>query len=104
MLDVRLPMVYMFNVCFIQYEHMQCTYFVCTFANILLQPYAWEAREFLRKLLVGKEVKFVVEYKPATGSREYGCVWISSDGRNVTDLMLSEGLVEVRQAGVRPSE
>ncbi len=27
------------------------------------EPYAWEAREFLRKRLVGKEVAFRVEYK-----------------------------------------
>lgn len=27
------------------------------------EPYAWDAREFLRKKLVGKEVAFRVEYK-----------------------------------------
>ena len=67
-----------------------------------MQPYAWEAREFLRKLLIGKEVKFTVEHK--TTNREYGTIWTASDGRNVADLLLSEGLVEVRQAGARPSE
>lgn len=40
------------------------------------QPFAWEAREFLRKKLIGKEVLFSVEYKvPGTG-REYGCIYL----------------------------
>ena len=42
----------------------------------ILQPFAWEAREFLRKKLIGKEVLFSVEYKvPGTG-REYGCIYL----------------------------
>ena len=70
------------------------------------QPYAWEAREFLRKQLVGKEVLFSVEYKPSSGGREYGSVWVNVGGQpqNVTDLLISEGLVEVRQAGVKQTE
>lgn len=32
------------------------------------EPYAWEAREFLRKRLVGKEVAFRVEYKLPFGT------------------------------------
>ena len=56
-------------------------------------------------MLVGKEVLFSVEYKTNTG-REYGSVWVSVVGQlhNVTDLIVSEGLVEVRQAGVRRTE
>jgi staphylococcal nuclease domain-containing protein 1 len=68
------------------------------------EPYAWEAREFLRKILVGKEVRFVVEHANKASNREYGSIWVAADGRNVTDLLLNEGVVEVRQAGVRPSE
>ena len=70
--------------------------------SFFMQPYAWEAREFLRKLVVGKEVKFVVEHK--TTNREYGVVWVAADGCNLADETLKEGLVEVRQAGARPSE
>ena len=44
----------------------------------------------------------MVEHK--TTNREYSSVWVAADGCNVADLMLNEGLVEVRQAGVRPSE
>ena len=40
------------------------------------EPYAWEAREFMRKRLIGKEVCFTVEYKtPGTG-REYGAIYL----------------------------
>ena len=74
------------------------------FEHIFPQPYAWEAREFLRKMLVGKEVRFVVDHANKASNREYGSIWLAADGRNVTDLLLNEGLVEVRQAGVRPSE
>jgi len=39
------------------------------------EPYAWEAREFLRKKLVGEEVWFTFE-KSANTTREYGCIYI----------------------------
>lgn len=43
---------------------------------VVFQPFAWEAREYLRKKLIGKEVAFVIEYTvPGTG-REYGCVYL----------------------------
>ena len=66
----------------------------------LVQSYAWEAREFLRKLLVGKEVTFVVEHTTNT-KREYGIVRVNVNGEDVsvTDMLLTEGLVEVRQTG-----
>ncbi|CAI7990390.1 Staphylococcal nuclease domain-containing protein 1 [Geodia barretti] len=70
--------------------------------KLCLIPFSWEAREFLRKLLVGKEVKFVVEHKAT--NREYGTIWVAANGCNVADQLLNEGLVEVRQAGARPSD
>jgi len=30
--------------------------------RVFLQPYAWEAREFLRKLIINREVQFAVEH------------------------------------------
>ena len=41
---------------------------------------------------------------PSSG-REYGSVWLKIDGQpqNVTDTLISEGMVEVRQTG-RTSE
>ncbi|CAD5126112.1 DgyrCDS14285 [Dimorphilus gyrociliatus] len=61
-------------------------------------PCAWEAREFLRKKLIGKEVCFSIEYKLPTTGREYGFVWLGKDntGENV-----AESLVELGFAGVR---
>lgn len=70
------------------------------------EPFAWEAREFLRKKLIGKEVLFTVEYKvPGTG-REYGCIYLKKgeELENVTESIVSEGLVEVRRGGIKPSD
>ena len=47
-------------------------------------------------------MKFDVEHKAA--NREYGTIWVAANGCNVADQLLNEGLVEVRQAGARPSE
>lgn len=41
----------------------------------VLQPWAFQAREFLRKKLIGKEVCFTVEIKTSLG-REYGMVYL----------------------------
>jgi staphylococcal nuclease domain-containing protein 1 len=67
------------------------------------EPYAWEAREFLRKKLVGEEVWFTCEKSPNT-TREYGCIYLGKDvatGEKVTESLVSEGLVSVRREGVR---
>ncbi|XP_050683973.1 staphylococcal nuclease domain-containing protein 1 [Leptidea sinapis] len=63
------------------------------------EPFAWEAREFLRKKLVGKEVIFTSE-KPANSTKEYGNVWGGKDANkdeNMTHALLAEGLVKVRE-------
>jgi staphylococcal nuclease domain-containing protein 1 len=39
------------------------------------EPCAWEAREFLRKKLVGESVLFTLE-KPPNATREYGTVYL----------------------------
>ena len=65
------------------------------------EPMAWESREYLRKLLVGKEVSFTSEHKVASG-REYGYVYFvgkdSSTLESVAELVISEGLAELRRA------
>ncbi|XP_014664690.1 PREDICTED: LOW QUALITY PROTEIN: staphylococcal nuclease domain-containing protein 1-like [Priapulus caudatus] len=70
------------------------------------EPYAWEAREFLRNKLVGKEVCFIVEYKAPGADREYGIVYIGKDttAENVTESLVKEGLVEVRRLGIKSSD
>lgn len=43
------------------------------------EPYAWEAREFLRKKLIGQDVTFTTE-KAVNTNKTYGTVWL---GRGV---------------------
>ncbi|CAG8728623.1 7415_t:CDS:1, partial [Ambispora leptoticha] len=58
------------------------------------EPFAFESREFLRKLLVGKEVSFCVAYT-TPNSREFGSIFINNE--NVTFQALREGWVKVRE-------
>ncbi|XP_067676667.1 staphylococcal nuclease domain-containing protein 1-like [Haliotis asinina] len=70
------------------------------------EPFAWQAREYLRKKLIGREVVFTVEYKaPGTG-REYGCVYLGRDqsGENMTEAMIAEGFVDVRRLGLKADD
>ncbi|KAJ8938450.1 hypothetical protein NQ314_011486, partial [Rhamnusium bicolor] len=67
------------------------------------EPWAWEAREFLRKKLIGEEVFFIAE-KPPNAVREYGTVFLGKDfstAENISESLVSEGLVTVRREGVR---
>lgn len=63
------------------------------------QPYAFEAREFLRKRVLGKEVCFVKE-ATTTNNLDRGQLYLGRDtvsGENVADALISAGLVEVRR-------
>ncbi|AQK52793.1 hypothetical protein Zm00014a_002977 [Zea mays] len=40
------------------------------------EPFAWESREFLRKLCIGKEVTFRVDYTAPNIGREFGTVYL----------------------------
>uniref|UniRef100_A0A6Q2YK55 Staphylococcal nuclease domain-containing protein n=1 Tax=Esox lucius TaxID=8010 RepID=A0A6Q2YK55_ESOLU len=66
------------------------------------EPYAFQAREFLRKMLIGKEVCFTVEVKTVLG-REYGMVYLGRDttGENIAESLVKEGLANVRREGIR---
>ncbi|CAB1416059.1 unnamed protein product [Pleuronectes platessa] len=66
------------------------------------EPWAFQAREFLRKKLIGKEVCFTVEIKTAQG-REYGMVYLGRDttGENLAESLVNEGLATVRREGIR---
>eukprot|EP00742_Colponemidia_sp_Colp-10_P003374 GILJ01003593.1.p1 GENE.GILJ01003593.1~~GILJ01003593.1.p1 ORF type:complete len:893 (-),score=162.87 GILJ01003593.1:168-2846(-) len=57
------------------------------------EPFAWPAREFLRKKLVGKLVTFRVDYVIAP--REYGSVYLGEE--NVACSIVAEGLAKVKQ-------
>lgn len=60
-------------------------YFVYSGEEAKDEPYAWKAREFLRKKLVGEEVWFTAE-KPQNATREYGVVLLGKG--NFTLLIL----------------
>lgn len=67
------------------------------------EAYAWEAREFLRKKLVGEAVWYTCE-RPANSKLSYGTLFLGSDpnsGINITELIVSEGYVNVRRENVR---
>jgi len=60
------------------------------------EPYAWEAREFVRKMLVGKTVLGNVVH---VANREYGCLILGDNPETGTDVALAlveEGLAKCR--------
>ncbi|EER41279.1 RNA-binding protein [Histoplasma capsulatum H143] len=65
------------------------------------EPFAFQSREFLRELLVGKVVKFQVLYTVPTTKREYGIVKLHNN-QELPELCVAEGWVKVREdAGKR---
>lgn len=67
------------------------------------EPYAWEAREFLRKKVIGEPVLFVSEV--SSNNREYGVIYLGKDiqtGENITESLVSEGFATVRRDGRAP--
>lgn len=74
------------------------------------ENYAFECREFVRRLLIGKEVQFKVEYK-TPGNRDVGSLRIhpsmAVDGENdVARIIVKNGWARVKQpeGGREPSE
>uniref|UniRef100_A0A0N5AH97 Staphylococcal nuclease domain-containing protein 1 n=1 Tax=Syphacia muris TaxID=451379 RepID=A0A0N5AH97_9BILA len=67
------------------------------------EPFAWEAREWLRKKLVGKTVIFGLDFV-ATSGREHGRVYLGGtnpeNAENVTESGVKEGWLEVRPGRV----
>jgi staphylococcal nuclease domain-containing protein 1 len=62
------------------------------------EPFAWESREFLRKLCIGKEVAFKVDYKvEAIAGREFGSVYLGNE--NLAKLVVQNGWAKVRRPG-----
>ncbi len=71
-----------------------------------MQPYAFEAREFLRQKLVGKEVIFVKESQTAN-STDRGTLYLGKDmatAENVNEALIAAGLAEVRRVGKAGAE
>jgi endonuclease YncB( thermonuclease family) len=57
------------------------------------EPFAWESREFLRKLCIGKEVTFRVDYTAPNVGREFGTVYLGD--KNVAYSVIAAGWARV---------
>ncbi|KAJ0973495.1 hypothetical protein J5N97_021454 [Dioscorea zingiberensis] len=66
------------------------------------EPFAWDSREFLRKLCLGKEVTFRVDYTVPSIGRDFGSVYLGD--KNVAMLVVSEGWARVREQGQQKGE
>uniref|UniRef100_A0A7S4L8Z8 Micrococcal nuclease n=1 Tax=Paramoeba aestuarina TaxID=180227 RepID=A0A7S4L8Z8_9EUKA len=56
-------------------------------------PFAWQSREFLRKLVIGQRIQFITEFVDPKSGREYCSVY--HKGEHVGVLMASEGWITV---------
>ncbi|CAG7927528.1 unnamed protein product [Penicillium olsonii] len=70
------------------------------------EPYAFQSREFLRELLVGKVIEFQVLYTIPTGAkRDYGIIKLPGFDASLPDISVQEGWTRVREeAGKRGDE
>ncbi|KAI3761468.1 hypothetical protein L1987_51885 [Smallanthus sonchifolius] len=59
-------------------------------------PFAWDSREFLRKLCIGKDVVFRTEYTIPNFSREFCSVFIGTT--NVGNEVVTHGWAKVKEA------
>ncbi|XP_057749157.1 ribonuclease TUDOR 1 [Arachis stenosperma] len=66
------------------------------------EPYAWESREFLRKLCVGKEVTFKIDYNVPSINREFASVFLGD--KNVAMLVVAAGWAKIREQGQQKGE
>jgi staphylococcal nuclease domain-containing protein 1 len=67
------------------------------------EPFAFEARDALRKLVVGKKVQFKVLYSIPNTKRDYGIVFLE-DGRRLPEYMVEEGWAKLRDDAGRKED
>lgn len=68
------------------------------------QPFAFESRDFIRKLCVGKVVQFTPLYNiPTPSPRDYGTVTLQN-GQPLLDLVVREGMVKLRDDAGKKEE
>ncbi|ETI23329.1 hypothetical protein G647_05129 [Cladophialophora carrionii CBS 160.54] len=60
------------------------------------EPFAFQSREFIRELVLGKVIQFQILYAIPTTKREYGRV-ILPDGKELPNLIVQEGWAKVRE-------
>jgi staphylococcal nuclease domain-containing protein 1 len=66
-------------------------------------PWAFQCRDALRKLIVGKAVQFQVLYSIPNTKREYGIVFLN-DGRRLPEVMIEEGWLKLREDAGRKED
>ncbi|KAK6540754.1 hypothetical protein TWF694_008145 [Orbilia ellipsospora] len=68
------------------------------------EPFAFNSREFLRRNLVGREIRFSVLYTVPNTSREYG-IAVVPNGPSIVEYAVAEGWVKLRDdAGKREEQ
>ncbi|KAL5587341.1 hypothetical protein FOVSG1_012477 [Fusarium oxysporum f. sp. vasinfectum] len=67
------------------------------------EPFAFQSREYLRNLVVGKPVQATVLYTIPTSGREFGTAQLQ-DGTNLPDELVKAGWLKVREDAGRKEE
>jgi len=67
------------------------------------ERWAFDSRDALRKLVVGKNVQFQVLYAIPNTKREYGVVFLN-DGRKLPEEMVKEGWLKLREDAGRKED
>lgn len=69
--------------------------------STLDEPYAFASKEFLRRLAIGRECVFRVDYKIEAANRDFGSVFLGED--NLALKMVAAGMARVREGGSQQS-
>lgn len=72
-----------------------CFRYDCFVAYV--QPFGWGSREFLRKLVLGQQVTFKVDYRVESISRDFGTITLN--GESVSRAVVREGWARVKTGG-----
>ncbi|KAG5926598.1 hypothetical protein E4U42_003133 [Claviceps africana] len=67
------------------------------------EPFAFQSREYLRNLVVGKPVQFTVQYTIPNSGREFGTAKLK-DGSELPDELVKAGWLKVREDAGRKEE
>lgn len=67
------------------------------------EPWAFESRDALRKMIVGKNIQFSILYAIPNTKREYGVVFLN-DGRRLPEEMVKEGWLKLREDAGRKED
>ncbi|KAK1969043.1 tudor domain-containing protein [Colletotrichum sublineola] len=67
------------------------------------EPFAFQSREYLRELVVGKQIQCTVAYTVPSG-REFGTALLSRDGPSLPDEAVKAGWLKVREDAGRKED